>query len=135
MKRTLTLLGLSLMLSATVALAQHPMDSANEKAVRIVEGPRIDNITGHSAAIDWTTSSAGANHVRYRVAGSNQPWQSAYHQGGGTHHSLQLTGLEPGRTYEWEILTRDGDLRKAGRFQTPGHGDRDQDRDRDHDRR
>jgi hypothetical protein len=131
MKRTLTLLGLSLMLLAAVAFAQHPMDSGNEKAVRIVEGPRIDNITGRSATIDWTTSSAGANHVRYRVAGSNQPWQSAYHQGGGTHHSLQLTGLEPGRTYEWEILTRDGDLRKNGRFQTPGHGDRDHDHDGD----
>ncbi len=137
MKRTLTLLGLSLMLLAAVAFAQHPMDSANEKAVRIVDGPRIDNITGHSATIDWTTNSAGANHVRYRVAGSNQPWQSAYHPGGGTHHSLQLTGLEPGRTYQWEILTRDGDLRKGGQFQTPGHGDRDRDRDRDrdHDRR
>ena len=92
MKRTLTLLGLSLMLLATVAFAQRRMDEASERAVRIVDGPRIDNITGHSATIDWTTSSAGANHVRYRVAGSNQPWKSAYHQGGGTHHSLQLTG-------------------------------------------
>ncbi|MGZ4841574.1 MAG: fibronectin type III domain-containing protein [Candidatus Angelobacter sp.] len=137
MKRTLTLLGLSLMLLATVAFAQRRMDEASERAVRIIEGPRIDNITGHSATIDWTTSSAGANHVRYRVAGSNQPWKSAYHQGGGTHHSLQLTGLEPGRTYEWQILTRDGDLRKGGQFQTPGHGDRDRDHDhdRDHDRR
>jgi hypothetical protein len=139
MKRTLTLLAFSLALTATVAFAQRPMDSSNERAVRIVDGPRIDNITGHSATIDWTTSSAGANHVRYRVAGSNQPWRSAYHEGGGNHHSLQLTGLEPGRTYEWQILTRDGDLRKGGQFQTSGHGDRDRDRDhdkdRDHDRR
>jgi Fibronectin type III domain len=139
MKRTLTLLAGLLALMATIAFAQRPMDSANERAVRIVDGPRIDNITGHSATIDWTTSSAGANHVRYRVAGSNQPWRSAYHEGGGTHHSLQLTGLEPGRTYEWQILTRDGDLRKGGQFQTSGHGDRDRDRDhdkdRDHDRR
>jgi len=133
MKRKLTLLGLSLMLLATVAFAQRRMDAANEKAVHIVDGPRIDNITGHSAVIDWTTSSAGANHVRYRVAGSNQPWRSAYRPGGGTHHSLQLTGLEPGRTYEWQILTRDGDLRKEGQFQTRGHGDRDRDHDKDHD--
>src|SRR5471030_484425 len=110
MKRTLTLLGLPLMLLAMVAFAQRQMDDANERAVQITQGPNI-------------TNSNGANQVRYRVAGSNQPWQSAYHQGGGTNHSLQLTGLEPGRTYEWQILTRDGDLRKAGRFQTPGHGD------------
>ena len=134
MKRTFTLLGLSLMLVATMAFAQRPMDDANEKAVHIVDGPRIDNVTGHSAMIDWTTSSAGANHVRYRVAGSNQPWKSAYHPGGGTHHSLQLTGLEPGKTYEWEILTRDGDVRKNGQFQTPGHGDRDRDHDKNHDK-
>jgi Repeat of unknown function (DUF5648)/Fibronectin type III domain len=126
MKRTVTLLGLSLMLLATVAFAQRPMDDANERAVRITQGPKITNITGESATIHWTTNTSGANHVRYRVAGSNHPWQSAYHQGGGTNHSLQLTGLEPNKTYEWQILTRDGDLRTQGQFQTArnrhGHG-------------
>lgn len=118
MKRTLTLLGLGLMLSAPVAFAQKPMDQANEKAVQITQGPNISNITGNSATINWTTNSAGANHVRYRVAGSNSAWKSAYAPGGGTSHSLQLTGLEPGKTYEWQILTRDGDLRTAGQFQS-----------------
>ncbi len=117
MKRTITLLGLSLLLAAPV-LAQKPMDDANEKAVKITQGPNITNITGNSATINWTTNSAGANQVRYRVAGSNGAWKSAYHPGGGTSHSLQLTGLEPGKTYEWQILTRDGDLRTAGQFQT-----------------
>ena len=118
MKRTLTLLSLGLMLSAPVAFAQKPMDQANEKAVQITQGPNVTNITGNSATINWTTSSAGANHVRYRVAGSNSAWKSAYAAGGGTSHSLQLTGLEPGKTYEWQILTRDGDLRTAGQFQS-----------------
>lgn len=118
MKRTLTLLGLGLMLSASVAFAQKPMDQGNEKAVQITQGPNITNITGSSATINWATNSAGANHVRYRVAGSNSAWKSAYAAGGGTNHSLQLTGLEPGKTYEWQILTRDGDLRTAGQFQS-----------------
>ena len=118
MKRTLTLLGLGLMLSAPVVFAQKPMDQASEKAVQITQGPTISNITGNSATINWTTNSAGANHVRYRVAGSNSAWKSAYAAGGGTNHSLQLTGLEPGKTYEWQILTRDGDLRTAGQFQS-----------------
>jgi hypothetical protein len=150
MKRTVTLLGLSLMLLATVAFAQRPMDDNNERAVRIIQGPNITNITGESATIYWATNSSGANQVRYRVAGSNSQWQSAYHQGGGTSHSLQLTGLEPGRTYEWQILTRDGDLRTSGQFQTarkrhghapdvnagayPGDGSYDRDHDGDHDR-
>jgi hypothetical protein len=118
MKRTLTLIGLSLMLIATMAIAQRQMDEANEKNVRITQGPNITNITGNAATMNWTTSSTGANHVRYRVAGSNGAWKSAYHQGGGTSHSLPLTGLEPGKTYEWQILTRDGDVRTAGQFQT-----------------
>jgi len=142
MKRMLTLLSLSLMLSAVMAFAQRPMDDANERNVRIVRGPEIVNVNDNSATINWITSSSGANHVRYRVAGSNDQWQSAYHQGGGTNHSVQLTGLQPGRTYDWQILTRDGDLRTSGQFQTPRRdyregdrydGDRDRDR-RDHDR-
>ena len=142
MKRMLTLLSLSLMLSAVMAFAQRPMDDANERNVRIVRGPEIVNVNDNSATINWTTNSSGANHVRYRVAGSNDQWQSAYQQGGGTNHSVQLTGLQPGRTYDWQILTRDGDLRTSGQFQTPRRdyregdrydGDRDRDR-RDHDR-
>jgi Repeat of unknown function (DUF5648)/Fibronectin type III domain len=121
MKRTFTLLGLSLMfVVATAAFAQKPMDEASEKHVKITQGPNITNITGNSATIHWTTNSAGANHVQYRVAGSNSAWKSAFHSGGGTDHTLQLTGLEPGKTYEWEILTRDGDLRQQGQFQTAG---------------
>jgi hypothetical protein len=138
MKRRLTLLGLSLMFSAVMAFAQRPMDDDNERRVRIVRGPDIVNVTDDSATLNWTTNFSGANHVRYRVAGSNDAWQSAYHQGGGTNHSLQLTGLQPGRTYEWQILTRDGDLRTSGQFQTARRdyreGDRDRDGDRDHDR-
>ena len=133
MKRRLTLLGLSLMLSAVMAFAQRPMDDDNERRVRIVRGPDIVNVTDNSATINWTTNSSGANHVRYRVAGSNDQWQSAYQQGGGTSHSVQLTGLQPGRTYEWQILTRDGDLRTSGQFQTPRRDYREGDR-RDGDR-
>lgn len=138
MKRTLTLLGLSLILSAVMAFAQRPMDDDDERRVRIVRGPDIVNVTDDSATINWITNFSGANHVRYRVAGSNDQWQSAYQQGGGTNHSLQLTGLQPGRTYEWQILTRDGDLRTSGQFQTARRdyrgGDYDHDRDRDRDR-
>ena len=122
MKRTFTLLAASLLLLAVPVFAQKPMDQASEKAVHITQGPNITNITPNSATINWTTNSAGANHVRYRVAGSNEQWKSAYHSGGGTSHSLQLTGLEPGKTYEWQILTRDGDLRTAGQFATPTSG-------------
>jgi Purple acid Phosphatase, N-terminal domain len=96
----------------------HQMDEKSEKAVQITQGPTVENVTGNSATITWTTDKPGANHVRYRVAGSNSEWKSAFHSGGGTTHNLQLTGLEPSKTYEWQILTRDGDVRQQGQFQT-----------------
>jgi len=118
MKRMLMTLGLSLAVVAA-AFAQKPMDQQSEKNVQITQGPNITAITGTSATINWTTNSAAANHVRYRVAGTGA-WKSAFNPGGGTNHSLQLTGLEPGKTYEWQILTRDGDLRTSGQFQSAG---------------
>ena len=119
MKRAIMLAGV-LMLMGVAAFAQGQMDRY-ERNVRIVEGPRIFDVNEHSAKIEWVTNSEGANHVVYRIMGSNDEWQSAYHQGGGTHHFLRLDNLEPGRTYEWRILTRDGDVRKNGEFRTEGH--------------
>ncbi len=118
MKRTLMTAGFLLLLSMALVYAQtNTMDQASEKNVQITSGPNITNISGSSATIHWTTNKAGANHVKYRVAGTGN-WQSAYHAGGGTDHTLQLTGLQPGQTYEWQILTRDGDVRTSGQFQT-----------------
>lgn len=120
MKRAVTFLGVLVVFMGISAFAQRPMDTA-EKDVHIVQGPEITHVTGHSASIRWVTNAPGANHVRYRIAGSHDQWQSAYHQGGGREHALELSNLEPGRTYEWQILTRDGDMRKEGTFQTEGH--------------
>lgn len=125
MKRIFTIVGLSLMLLGAGAWAQKPdqqksraIDSKAEKAVHITQGPSVSNISGNAATINWTTNINGANHVRYRIAGSNNEWQSAYHQGGGTSHTLELTGLQPHKNYEYQILTRDGEVRKQGEFQT-----------------
>jgi Fibronectin type III domain/Repeat of unknown function (DUF5648) len=119
MKRTTWIMaGFSLLLFAAMVAAQtNTMDQASEKAVKITQGPNITNITGNSATIHWTTDKVAANHVKYRVAGSGN-WQSAYHPGGSKDHSLQLTNLQPGQTYEWQVLTRDGDVRTSGQFQT-----------------
>jgi hypothetical protein len=118
MKFKLTIAALSLLLFSAMVWAQtNTMDQASEKNVQITQGPTISNITGSSATIHWTTDKTASNHVKYRVAGSGN-WQSAYHAGGSKDHSLQLTGLQPGQTYEWQILTRDGDVRTSGQFQT-----------------
>jgi hypothetical protein len=118
MKHKYIVAGLTLLVFSAMVWAQtNTMDQASEKNVQITQGPTISNITGNSATIHWTTSKTASNHVKYRVAGSGN-WQNAYHAGGSTDHSLQLTGLQPGQTYEWQILTRDNDVRTSGQFQT-----------------
>lgn len=117
MRRNLSLLAFVLSLISMAAFAQtSTMDSAKEKNVNITQGPTITSITGTSATINWTTDKKAANHVKYRVA--NGAWKSAYTAGGSTNHSAQLTGLQPGQTVDWQILTQDGDVRTSGQFQT-----------------
>jgi len=120
MKRARTVLFsfLLLFLSTALVAQTQTMDQQSEKNVQITSGPTISNISGNAATITWNTNSTAANHVRYRIAGSNQAWKSSFQPGGSKDHTLQLSGLTPGQTYEWQILTRDGDVRTSGQFQT-----------------
>ena len=88
---------------------RRPLRSLPGQALRISRAPQPPSI-GHQ----FQRCEPGA----LSRGGSNSAWKSATHWGGGTNHSLQLTGLEPGKTYEWQILTTDGDLRTSGQFQS-----------------
>jgi hypothetical protein len=87
-----------------------------EKAVQITSGPTVTaDSTGQNATMTWTTNNVAANQVKYRpVSGGN--WKTAYDKQGSKNHSLQLSGLTAGQTYEYQILTRDGDVRTSGQF-------------------
>jgi hypothetical protein len=87
-----------------------------EAAVQITQGPKISvDSSGTNATMTWTTNNVAANQVQYRpTTGGN--WKNAYDRQGSRDHSLQLTGLQPGQTYEYKILTRDGDTRTSGQF-------------------
>jgi hypothetical protein len=87
-----------------------------EKAVQITSGPTVTaDSTGANATITWTTNNVAANQVRYRPV-SGGSYKNAFDKEGSKNHSLQLTGLTPGQTYEYQILTRDGDVRTSGQF-------------------
>ena len=120
MRNMVTLLALGLCLVALNALAQKPMDQASEKNVQITQGPTISNDNGSTATLTWTTDKTAANNVKYRVAGG--AWKKAYTPGGSTQHSVQLTGLTQGQPVEYQILTRDGDVRTSGQFQAGSGG-------------
>jgi len=89
-----------------------------EKSVHIVGEPAVGNLTATSATLTWQTNKTAATDVHYREAGTQQ-WKVAYEPGGNKDHSVTLTGLKPGKSYEYEIRTREGEVRKKGTFQTP----------------
>jgi Purple acid Phosphatase, N-terminal domain len=99
-------------------------ETAQEKAsgindqVDITSGPNVSNVTRNSATLTWTTNKNAATRVRY---GTNQanPGKHAFAPGGATQHSVQLTGLQPGQTYHYEIENKTGHDRFKGSFQTP----------------
>ena len=99
-------------------------ESAQEKASRIndqvdiTNGPNVSNITRNSATLSWTTNKNAATRVRYGTNRVN-PGKRAYVPGGTTQHSVQLTGLQSGQTYHYEIENRGGKDRFKGSFQTP----------------
>jgi hypothetical protein len=93
-------------------------EEAMEKSVHITSGPTVANLTGTSATLEWTTNKNASNDVHYNCGGKDK---IAYDRGGSTNHSITLTGLKPGSTCTWKIMTREKEVRKEGQFQTPAH--------------
>ena len=90
-------------------------DKAGDRddSVRLIEGPRVTNVTGHSATIEWKTNKNGANHIRYGTA-QGHPDKTKYAPGGSKEHQMTLTGLQPNTTYYFYIMERDGEVRQGG---------------------
>lgn len=92
--------------------------SGSQDNVVIVAGPVVQNLTGNSASLTWQTDDRAATHVKYG-ADANNPQQSAYEPGGDRNHTVQLTNLQPGQTYYYQILRQNGSVRTSGQFSTP----------------
>jgi hypothetical protein len=119
------LVGIPLALAAQDRNAPLRMGRPGDRddSVRLIEGPRVLNLTSHSATIEWKTSGNGANHVRYGTA-PERPDKSKYIPGGSREHQMTLTGLQPNTTYYFDIMERDGEVRRGGTgsLPTPGNG-------------
>lgn len=94
----------------------NPAQEQAERAVQIVGGPNVMPVGGGNANLHWTTNDIAATHVKYGTDPNNLT-QDAYHPGGAKDHQVTLTNLQPGQTYYYHILTRDGDVRYTGQFQ------------------
>ena len=92
--------------------------SGNVDNVRILDGPRTQNLTPNSATIYWRTDDVAASDVKYGLDKNNLD-RRAYERGGEREHTAELTNLEAGKTYYFQILRRDGSVRTTGQLSTP----------------
>jgi phosphodiesterase/alkaline phosphatase D-like protein len=59
-----------------------------------------------------------ANDVRYGTDPNNMNTR-AFEAGGSRQHSVELTNLQPGQTYYFIVMRRDGSTRHSGQFTLP----------------
>jgi phosphodiesterase/alkaline phosphatase D-like protein len=92
--------------------------TSNPGAITITSGPTVTP-QSTSATITWTTSGTAANDVKYGTDPNNlsKTW---YEAGGAKEHTATLSNLEPGKTYYFAIMERNGNVRTKGQFQTTG---------------
>jgi GH35 family endo-1,4-beta-xylanase len=72
-------------------------------AVRITSGPTVSEITQTSATITWTTDVPSNSTVEYGETFSYG--STAASQELTTNHSIRLTGLQPGRNYQYRVIS------------------------------
>jgi len=89
--------------------------------VRILDGPRPQNVTPNTATIYWRTDDVAASDVKYGLDQNNLD-KRAFERGGAREHTAELTNLEGGKTYYYQILRRDGSVRTSGQLSTPTSG-------------
>jgi uncharacterized repeat protein (TIGR02543 family) len=70
-----------------------------------ISGISESNVTSTSADIAWTTDEPGDSQVAYRASPG---WLTSLDETLVTVHLVQLTGLQPGTTYYYKVMSRDG---------------------------
>jgi len=99
--------------SGTMATGATDTDTIN-----ITMGPELRNFNGTQATLYWETDKVAANDIRYGTDPNNLNLR-AYEPGGSRQHSVELSNLQAGQTYYFQVLRRDGSVRHAGQFALP----------------
>jgi hypothetical protein len=129
-KRFTLVLAFAALVALTLPLAaqtQNPnpavssQENATEKAsgindkVDITNGPNVTPNGADKATLTWTTNNTAATRVIYGTDPNNMS-QHAYKPGGSRDHTIELTGLQSGKTYHYAITDDDGRPRYKGTF-------------------
>src|SRR4051812_15217034 len=100
---------------STNSAAQNNNGSAE---IDVVSGPSVDAASDH-ATIRWSTDKVSASSIKYGTDQNNMSQEKKI-SGGSRDHNVTLTGLQSGTKYFYEIVSRNGTVRKTGEFTTQG---------------
>jgi phosphodiesterase/alkaline phosphatase D-like protein len=102
-------------LATFVAAQAAPATAAD---VKVEAGPIPQNLTPTSVRIWWVTDKPSETIVRYGTSPAMD--QTAPQQAAGqTNHSVDISGLQPGTHYYYEVAYPNGQARASGQFDTP----------------
>ncbi len=80
--------------------------SAPDVEAPVILGSPLESTTTTTATLQWDTDEEATSIVHYDAVLDNDPTLPAF-GADGTTHSVTLTGLEPGTTYEYQVLSVD----------------------------
>src|SRR5512142_273830 len=84
---------------AVAGLAQNPQQAQN---AQITKGPTVENVTGNSAVIAWSTNVNASTVLKYGTDRNNLN-QTAEAPWGGLTHRVTLHNLQPNTTYYFDV--------------------------------
>jgi phosphodiesterase/alkaline phosphatase D-like protein len=98
---------------------------AQSQPLQIVDGPRVEGTSAHTAVIAWTTNARASSIIRYGTHSNslNQTAESPYTEQGQTHR-VHIKNLQPNTTYYFAVDSGQGfgtgtaSHSSVGQFQT-----------------
>lgn len=75
--------------------------------VQITNGPKVENVTGNSATIAWSTNTNAGTVLKYGTDANNLS-QTSQMPWGGLTHRVTLKNLQPNQTYYYQVTSAQG---------------------------
>ena len=113
MKRMMAVVGVVAALSLFCAAQSQSSMGMSQSRVQITNGPGVDNVTPTSAVVFWNTNVPSGAIVRYGTS-QDKLTQSANASAGQTDHKAQLSNLQPGTTYFFQVETETASAATSG---------------------
>lgn len=93
-----------LIVFALVATLAVGVAAAQANQLQITQGPKVEHVTADTAIIAWSTNVNAGSTVKYGTDANNLDKQAGAPWGGLTHR-VTIKGLEPNKTYYFQVVS------------------------------